>query len=254
MPVVEGAHRPRRWTDYRISREDFSALVGEVDRVVSAEVLESTAIEIEVAAYERPFADVEELLDNVEEREWVDLDEIGAVVKASSVGGLEVRISVDVGSGVRLILKGADRRARNAVEPDIVAAIEKQTGNLDPDVAGSRYVTPWYLLSTLVFAGCILGVVIQWVASGHGRLNSLALLLWLFGALFGSPALAGVGAATRAGIRRALPAAEFLPDSRTTRWSVWRNRWMRRARWTASATVFVATIAAAVTGVVALTQ
>ena len=83
MPIVERAHQPRRWHGLRLSRAGFAELVRSTAETVATEAGSEPRFQIVVEEYERPFESPDEFLENVEDREWVDLDEIQAFITAS---------------------------------------------------------------------------------------------------------------------------------------------------------------------------
>lgn len=218
--------------------------------MVAAETGSTPRFQIVVEEYERPFDNPEELLENVEEREWIELDEIQLFVtaRASDEGqdALEVSILMATATGARLTLRGADRRARNAIEPDLVDAIERSLTSTDEGEA-ARYIWPGFGAGLALAAPCIVFVIRETKASE--RLNSsgsafLFSLGWLL--------LAGIfvmcafswPSAVRGSIRTANPPAEFLNDAERTAWDAWKDQVHARIKFVAQVVGVLAAIAA----------
>ena len=226
MPVVERAHQPRRWRGFRATGQEFAKLVDEIARVVGDETREAVETEIEITEFERPFDGSAEFLENVDEREWTGLDEISARFASGPTDEqLKVALGISTEAGARLTLSGRNRRSRNAVEPDIVAAIEKRISDT-PSIARANgmYVGPWYALAAVFLIGCTA------VAFADVGSTSLAPLLWLLGA--GVSGVTGIffGFAQSESIRKALAPGEFLTDDGRSAWDRWRERWTKRAK------------------------
>lgn len=107
MPIVERAHQPRRWAGFRASRNQFAGLLSEIVRVVDKEAEGAISAEIEIEAYERPLRNKDEFLENVEEREWRDLQEINSEIRSGGDDGLRVSLSIFSYTGIRLTLPGS---------------------------------------------------------------------------------------------------------------------------------------------------
>lgn len=81
-------------------------MLSEINRVLQREIQSRTSVEVEIADYERPFASTEEFLANVEQREWINLQEIDAEVRDPAEDGLRITLTVSVSNGLRLTLRG----------------------------------------------------------------------------------------------------------------------------------------------------
>lgn len=252
MTLVERAHQPRTWNRFQASRRQYGDIVSEIARVVGNEITTEPEVEIEVTAYERPFASVEELLENVEEREWRDLDEVHANIRDPEPQGLRVSVDVSRQSGVRLALRGANRRSRNAIEPDVVAAIERRISQQTRSNTGRSFVWPWRLLAVIVAVPPLIGAVIEFNASNRTGLNNydsnaaLYSIGWFFAAALLSMLSLAMGSITLDRIRGTLPNGEFLPDDEQTAWDAWQLHAGQRFRLAGrllSAAASVATIA-----------
>jgi hypothetical protein len=262
MPVVERAHQPRRWRGYRVTRTEFSAMVNEIKRVVEAELEGSSVVEISISDYERPFDSTDEFLENVEEREWIGLGEIDGEVRDPDKGGLRAAIGLSdsSGLGIRLRLTVADRRARNAIEPDVVAAIQKNVSQLEPEEEGRWYIWAWRILGLSAFVAFGTATVIEMIASNRYTPNFVQedphalkyALIWLFAAL-GVPSVCfALGSETKASIGAAFPAAEFLPDDGTTAWQTWKSTAKRRLLGARAVVYFLAAVATVATLFIAI--
>lgn len=129
MVKVERENPPRRWSEWSATRDQFASIAQDIAGVVQRECGEETSNSITVPGYERTFDDASEMLENVGEREWVGL--VGSAIATSYAGRfpdmLTVSFHLEQGhsAGVWLFVRGGRRGVRNAIEPDLVALVER---------------------------------------------------------------------------------------------------------------------------------
>jgi len=113
-----------------------------------------------------------------------------------------------------------------------VEAIEKYVSKMSPENAGRWFVWPLRVLAGLAVVVSGVATVIEAIAASNiNDPDSIGYTLgWLFGGGLGLLALWAISDSTQSSIRKAMAAAEFLPDDGTTGWDRWQQNWWRRAR------------------------
>jgi hypothetical protein len=242
---VNREHEPRTWSSWAITREGFAELADEVARIVTEETGGPTEAEIDVPGFERPFRGGAELLENVSESDWTEATSVTLTVGSGQFREnerLRLRLAIWPSLGATLSLSGRTRRSRNAIEPDVVAAIERHARRARGMLRAAALVLfPAYLLVVVV----AFGLLIAASALGAGNVIVLATFSVAFGGAWGI-AVKRLWPSTR----RVAQGIEFLPDDRVSAWDEMRNRRWRHIRVMGSALVGVATVAAVIVSIV----
>lgn len=246
MAKVDHEHKPRSWSGWAITREEFEDLVDEAARLVSEETSGPTEIEIRVPGFERPFNGVTEFRENLGDEEWTGASNVELTLRSGElrdrlVVTLDIR-TIMLSDGVTLRLRGRNRRSRNAIEPDLVRLIEKHTR---PVHSARRTLTliaiPGYLLA--LASGVGLGVAMNQL--GAGKVPILAASSICFMVLCGL----AMNRVIDWTFRITQP-VELLPDGGVTTWEAVWNAKRRQARLYGSALVGVSTVAALIVSLV----
>jgi hypothetical protein len=255
MPKVGRAHQPREWDSWAITREDFATLVREFVAIMLAAPGGWTEAHclIKVRGYERDFENADEFLENVDEQEWVGLEEINATVhlRAKDVarpmwGG--VWIEGRPWDRVRLSLHDGTRMERNAVEPDLAALIDKHARS-ERTLAQRSVASGWplLLLPVVLIVGASIALPAATDLSLGTRVGVLAAWgLWV-------SVLAGVlGYRLSARLERLVPLVEFLPAHGRSRWDDAKALIWKRARVAGAIVGGVVAVASLVVAIIAL--
>lgn len=247
MAKVDHEHKPRSWSGWAITREEFADLVDEATRLVSEETSGPTEIEIRVPGFERPFNGVAEFRENLGDEEWAGASHVELTLRSGELGEDRLYVTLDIwtimrSDGVTLRLRGRNRRSRNAIEPDLVRLIEKHTRPVHSAVRALILVAaPSYLLvgATAVGLGLVMGEF------GTGRALRLAIASAYFVVVWGFAVIRLINWTMR--ITRPV---ELLHHGGVTTWEAAWNAKRRQARLYGAALVGVSTVAALIVALV----
>lgn len=245
MAQVNREHEPRRWSSWAITREAFAELADEVARIVSEETGGPTEPDIEVPGFERPFLGGAEFLENVSEKDWTEASSVSLTVGSGQFREnerLRLRLAIWPSLYATLSLSGRTRRSRNAIEPDVVAAIERHARRAHGFLRSAALVLfPTYLLAVVAGYGLLMAAS----ALGAGNVIVVVAFAVAFGGVWGFAVKRLMPTA-----RRVAEGIELLPDDRVSAWDEMRNRRWRQVRVMGTVLVGVSTVAAVIVSIV----
>lgn len=231
MSKVGRAHPPERWPGWACTREDFARLMQTMVDLIVLPPDPDVVVRITMPAFERPFESIAEFQDNTSEDDWIHGKSISGVIRGP---GVTITLDFYPWTGASLSVEGGQRRDRNAVFPDLEAAVSQH----------ARQAWAEYLPTALAMALCagppgvILSVYVLTSLFNINVVTLVLLILLLFGSLF-------PGALLSERWDRVFVRSEFLGDDAISTPEREKRLLARLARRVAVAVVGLATIAGA---------
>lgn len=251
---VDRANEDHEWSGWAATREDAAALVVQVGEVLESANKTPFECKIQVPGYERDFLGAEELVENVDENEWVALASMRFAWWPKAYGDQYVRASLylqylgraSILNQAVLTVSGGDRRGRNAVEPDLAEIVERHArtqpsrGRIKAAVFTPMFVA--YLLFTVALSFLLQALDASVLAVSLAYTGEV-LAIWAAGFLLVPRTLERID--------HALVGVELLPESGESRWDTAKAALTKSARIAFSAIILVATVVGAVAAVIA---